>query len=59
LSKRDYRTAAKNLNKLNKFYNSNEEIKAIKGNYDAWQDAIKEQKKRLVGKNADLSQKQY
>ena len=59
LSKRDYRTAAKNLNKLNKFYNSNEEIKAIKGNYNAWQDAIKEQKKRLVGKNADLSQKQY
>jgi hypothetical protein len=59
LSKRDYRTAAKNLNKLNKFYNSNEEIKAIKGNYDAWQDAIKEQKKRLTGKNADLTQKEY
>lgn len=51
----DYRNAGRNLKKANKFYNTNEEIKAIQGNYSAWTKALKEQKKRVA--KGDLTQK--
>ena len=53
----DYRNAGRNLKKANKFYNTNEEIKAIQGNYSAWTKALKEQKKRVA--KGDLTQKAF
>ena len=59
LSTKDYKAAGRKLGKLNKFYNSNEEFKAIQSNYENFQKAIEEQKKRLTGKNSDLTHDEY
>jgi hypothetical protein len=59
LSTKDYKAAGRKLGKLNKFYNSNEEFQAIQSNYENFQKAIEEQKKRLTGKNADLTHDEY
>lgn len=53
----NYRQAGIKLGELNKAYNKDEETNAIKGNYEAYQKAVKEQKERVA--KGDITQKDY
>ena len=55
---KDFRTSARKLAQLNKFYKGDDEIQAITGNYTAVQQAIERERKR-VGKKDGISTKQF
>ena len=54
---KDFRTSARKLAQLNKFYTGDDEIQAITSNYNAVQEAIKRQRKRVD--KGTLPTKQY
>jgi len=54
---KDFRTSARKLAQLNKFYTGDDEIQAITSNYNAVQEAIKRQRKRVD--KGKLPTKQY